>query len=165
MGTADVYILGRREHEEARLRRQIAEQTEARMRQLEEEDKERYERQFSRYVKEGIKADNLQSIYEQAHEAIRKNPEFLSAVANLRANRADALDGWAGRITVKRDGSESFIVECVRYRHRSGPPDSEALYIDGKKLKANSSCRVGPESLLILRQRSVTPSIVQVRLV
>lgn len=44
------------------------------MRQLEEEDKERYERQFSRYVKEGIKADNLQSIYEQAHEAIRKNP-------------------------------------------------------------------------------------------
>ena len=77
----------------------------------------------------------------------------------------DALDGWAGRITVKRDGSDSFIVECVRYRHRSGPPDSEALYIDGKKLKANSSCRVGPESLLILRQRSVTPSIVQVRLV
>lgn len=76
----------------------------------------------------------------------------------------DSLDGWAGRITVKRDGSESFIVECVRYRHRSGPPDSEALYIDGKKLKANSSCRVGPESLLILRQRAETPSIVQLRL-
>jgi len=76
----------------------------------------------------------------------------------------DSLDGWAGRITVKRDGSESFIVECVRYRHRSGPPDSESLYIDGKKLKANSSCRVGPESLLILRQRAETPSIVQLRL-
>jgi hypothetical protein len=76
----------------------------------------------------------------------------------------DGLDGWAGRITVKRDGSESFIVECVRYRHHSGPPDCEALYIDGKKLKANSSCRVGPESLLILRQRAVMPSIVQLRL-
>lgn len=76
----------------------------------------------------------------------------------------DSLDGWAGRITVKRDGSESFVVECVRYRHRSGPPDSEALYIDGKKLKANSSRRVGPESLLILRQGAVTPSIVQLRL-
>jgi len=76
----------------------------------------------------------------------------------------DGLDGWAGRITVKRDGSESFIVECVRYRYHSGPPDCEALYIDGKKLKANSSCRVGPESLLILRQRAVTPSIVQLRL-
>ncbi len=90
---------------------------------------------------------------------------------SLRPNEAlelnawvDSLDGWAGRITVKRDGSESFIVECVRYRHRSGPPDCEALYIDGKKLKANSSCRVGPESLLILRQRAVTPSIVQLRL-
>lgn len=76
----------------------------------------------------------------------------------------DSLDGWAGRITVKRDGSESFVIECVRYRHRSGPPDSEALYIDGKKLKANSSRRVGPESLLILRQGAVTPSIVQLRL-
>lgn len=80
----------------------------------------------------------------------------------------DSLYGWAGRITVKRDGYDSdgsFIVECQRYRHHSGPPDAESLYIDGKKLKANSSCKVGPQSLLILRQRAVTPSIVQVRLV
>jgi hypothetical protein len=80
----------------------------------------------------------------------------------------DSLHGWAGRITVKRDlnGSDgSFIVACARYRYHSGPPDAEALYIDGKKLKANSSCKVGPQSLLILRQRAVAPSIVQVRLV
>jgi len=76
----------------------------------------------------------------------------------------DGLYGWAGRITVKRDGRDGFIVDCVRFRHHSGPPDSEALYIDGKKLKANSSCRVGPESLLILRTRAETPSIVQLRL-
>ncbi len=80
----------------------------------------------------------------------------------------DGLYGWAGRITVKRDGNDSngsFIVECQRFRHHSGPPDHEALYIDGKKLKANTSCKVGPQSLLILRQRSVIPGIVQVRLV
>lgn len=80
----------------------------------------------------------------------------------------DSLYGWAGSITVKRDSSGSvgsFIVECRRGEYRSGPSDNQALYVDGKKLKANSSCKVGPQSLLILRQMGVTPSIVQVRLV
>lgn len=84
------------------------------------------------------------------------------------SNFTDSLHGWAGSITVKRDGSGSagcFIVECRRGEFRSGPSDNQALYIDGKKLKANSSRKVGPQSLLILRQMGVSPSIVQVRLV
>ncbi len=76
----------------------------------------------------------------------------------------DSLSGWAGRITAKRDGSGSFIVECRRGRHRSGPPDNDALYIDGKKLKANTSRTVGPDAVLILRQMAMTPNVVQIRL-
>jgi large subunit ribosomal protein L5e len=44
------------------------------MRELKEEDNERYNRQFSRFIKAGITADNIESMYTKAHEAIRKNP-------------------------------------------------------------------------------------------
>ena len=45
------------------------------MRQLEEEDKDRYAKQFSRFVKAGVKADDLEEIYKKTHAAIRANPE------------------------------------------------------------------------------------------
>ncbi|PJF18798.1 60S ribosomal protein L5 [Paramicrosporidium saccamoebae] len=44
------------------------------MRQLKEDDSERYQKQFSRYIKAGLTADSLESMYEKAHESIRKNP-------------------------------------------------------------------------------------------
>lgn len=44
------------------------------MRYLEEEDPARYKKQFSRYVKAGIKADDIEGIYAKAHAAIRKDP-------------------------------------------------------------------------------------------
>lgn len=44
------------------------------MRQLKEEDAERYNRQFSRFIKAGISAENIEAMYTKAHEAIRKNP-------------------------------------------------------------------------------------------
>jgi len=44
------------------------------MRHLEETDAERYEKQFSLYVKEGIKADDLEAMYAKAHEAIKADP-------------------------------------------------------------------------------------------
>jgi len=45
------------------------------MAELKEEDKERYERQFARYVKEGIDSDDLEEMYQKCHAAIRENPE------------------------------------------------------------------------------------------
>lgn len=46
------------------------------MRTLEEEDEEAYKRQFSRYIKLGIRADDLEGIYKKAHDAIRADPTF-----------------------------------------------------------------------------------------
>jgi len=46
------------------------------MKELLEEDPEAYDRQFSRYKKEGITPDMLESIYEKAHAAIRADPSF-----------------------------------------------------------------------------------------
>ncbi|CAO3693598.1 unnamed protein product [Rhizopus microsporus] len=44
------------------------------MEYLEEEDEERYKKQFSTFIKEGITSDMVEDMYSAAHEAIRANP-------------------------------------------------------------------------------------------
>jgi len=45
------------------------------MRKLEEEDPEKYQKQFSHFVKNEISPDHLEEIYKDAHRKIRENPE------------------------------------------------------------------------------------------
>mmetsp|Transcript_28360 Transcript_28360/g.71162 ORF Transcript_28360/g.71162 Transcript_28360/m.71162 type:complete len:166 (+) Transcript_28360:703-1200(+) len=44
------------------------------MEYLQEEDPEKYEKAFSRYIKEGVEPDGIADMYKAAHEAIRKDP-------------------------------------------------------------------------------------------
>lgn len=44
------------------------------MRELIENEPERYQRLFSRYIKANVGPDNIESIYEKAFDEIRKNP-------------------------------------------------------------------------------------------
>jgi len=44
------------------------------MRELMNEDEDAYKRQFSRYIKAGITADELEEIYKKAHAGIRADP-------------------------------------------------------------------------------------------
>jgi len=44
------------------------------MRSLLDNDEEAYKKQFSRYIKEGISADDIEGLYKNAHQAIRKDP-------------------------------------------------------------------------------------------
>lgn len=44
------------------------------MRSLSESDNEAFQKQFSRYVKAGIKADDIEALYKKAHAQIRANP-------------------------------------------------------------------------------------------
>lgn len=46
------------------------------MKMLLEEDPEAYDRQFSRYKKEGITPDKLEEIYKNAHRLIREDPTY-----------------------------------------------------------------------------------------
>jgi large subunit ribosomal protein L5e len=46
------------------------------MESLEEEDEERFKRQFSTYLTDDIGSDDLEGIYKSAYEAIRKDPTF-----------------------------------------------------------------------------------------
>nr|CAI5817956.1 unnamed protein product [Callosobruchus analis] len=45
------------------------------MKTLEDEDPEAFKRQFSRYIQAGINADQIETLYKNAHAAIRANPE------------------------------------------------------------------------------------------
>lgn len=46
------------------------------MRELKENDEERYRAQFKRYIGAGIGPDDIEDLYESAHAAIRKNPNI-----------------------------------------------------------------------------------------
>jgi large subunit ribosomal protein L5e len=46
------------------------------MKKLQQEDASGYQKQFSRFVKAGIKAGDLEGIYKNAHKAIRADPVF-----------------------------------------------------------------------------------------
>jgi large subunit ribosomal protein L5e len=48
---------------------------------LQNDDPERYKRQFSRYIKEGLTAESLESRYKKLHAAIRKDPTHKKAAA------------------------------------------------------------------------------------
>jgi large subunit ribosomal protein L5e len=63
------------------------------MRSLKEEDEDSYKRQFSQFVKEGIDADSLETVYKKAHAAIRANPDHVAkpkkeGIVKKRWNRA-----------------------------------------------------------------------------
>eukprot|EP01057_Protomagalhaensia_wolfi_P001676 Protomagalhaensia_wolfi_Nauph_80__1675@NODE_2037_length_1237_cov_403_578464_g1592_i0_p1_GENE_NODE_2037_length_1237_cov_403_578464_g1592_i0NODE_2037_length_1237_cov_403_578464_g1592_i0_p1_ORF_typecomplete_len318_score91_63Ribosomal_L5e/PF17144_4/5_9e73Ribosomal_L18_c/PF14204_6/2_9e03Ribosomal_L18_c/PF14204_6/8_8e29Ribosomal_L18p/PF00861_22/0_0057DNase_II/PF03265_15/0_2_NODE_2037_length_1237_cov_403_578464_g1592_i0701023 len=49
------------------------------MRQMQEDEPEKYEQHFSRYIKAGINADNLEEKIKACHAAIRANPERVKA--------------------------------------------------------------------------------------
>jgi len=43
---------------------------------LEEDDEEKYKRQFSKYIDDDISSDSLEDLYKEAHEKIRADPSF-----------------------------------------------------------------------------------------
>ena len=41
---------------------------------LEEDDEEKYKRQFAKYLEDDVSSDTLEELYQKAHEAIRADP-------------------------------------------------------------------------------------------
>jgi large subunit ribosomal protein L5e len=55
------------------------------MEEMEEEDPEKYNRHFAKYIDEGLDADSLEDLYTKVHEAIRANPLQEKAKRNKPA--------------------------------------------------------------------------------
>ena len=47
------------------------------MKELQGEEPDVYKKHFAQFIKHGISADMVESMYEKAHKAIRANPEFV----------------------------------------------------------------------------------------
>ncbi|KAJ1504561.1 60S ribosomal protein L5 [Coelomomyces lativittatus] len=45
------------------------------MREMQEENEEKYQRHFAKFIKAGIHPDQLEEMYTNAHAAIRENPD------------------------------------------------------------------------------------------
>jgi len=43
---------------------------------LEEDDEEKYKRQFAKYLEDDVSSESLEDIYREAHEKIRADPSF-----------------------------------------------------------------------------------------
>ncbi|VDO30226.1 unnamed protein product [Heligmosomoides polygyrus] len=63
------------------------------MRNLKEEDVDAYKRQFSKFIANGVSADNLE-MYKKGHEAIRANPD--------RKPKPAKMTGEQKRLTAKK---------------------------------------------------------------
>ena len=48
------------------------------MESLEEDDEEKYKRQFAKYLEDDVTADTLEDMYKEAHEKIRADPSFTA---------------------------------------------------------------------------------------
>lgn len=75
------------------------------MTHLQEEDEDRYKKQFANYIKEGVDPDSLEEMYQAAHTAIREDPtpqatEKKVPEKQVRHQRyvclASCLPAWGG---------------------------------------------------------------------
>ncbi|KAJ2506872.1 60S ribosomal protein L5 [Coemansia sp. RSA 2049] len=57
------------------------------MRSLKEEDEERFKAQFSRFIKAGVAADDLEAMYAGAHKAIRADPVAKPTTKSTAAHK------------------------------------------------------------------------------
>jgi len=57
------------------------------MKELSEEEPAKFKRQFSRYIKNEIKPDGLEALYQSVHAAIRENPAIVKTKKNKPENQ------------------------------------------------------------------------------
>jgi len=68
------------------------------MKYLQENDEARYKKQFSRYIAEGIEADDLEALYTGVHASIRANPDRAAAKkGDMAAFKSDAEARKSGK--------------------------------------------------------------------
>merc|ERR1711936_715769 len=72
------------------------------MESMQEEDTQKYESHFAKYIENDIDADSIEEMYSNAHEAIRKDPAFKGTdkkrfKPEVRGNKVMLKDGTSIR--------------------------------------------------------------------
>ncbi|KAI9144860.1 hypothetical protein BKA69DRAFT_1143625 [Paraphysoderma sedebokerense] len=73
------------------------------MRELKEEDDDKYKRQFSKYIAAGLNADGLEEMYSKAHAAIRKDPSPKKSTKKIDVAKSKKFKKQRMNLKQRRD--------------------------------------------------------------
>ncbi|MBS2005926.1 MAG: hypothetical protein JST01_02720 [Cyanobacteria bacterium SZAS TMP-1] len=80
-------------------------------------------------------------------------------------NYVDSLYGWAGSVGIRRNSDGSYSAFCETGRDRSGPPDHDTIYVNGRKVGRNMTVPIPAGATVIRRVACEVPSIRILKLV
>ncbi|WVN85458.1 uncharacterized protein L203_100604 [Cryptococcus depauperatus CBS 7841] len=92
------------------------------MESLEEEDDERFKKQFSQYLADGISSEDIEEIYSGAYEAIREDPSFKPTEKDVAKYKAESLKRRTPKLT-KEQKLERIQAKITAYK--AGKHDAE----------------------------------------
>ncbi|KAJ3687998.1 hypothetical protein LUZ61_017162 [Rhynchospora tenuis] len=90
------------------------------MRQMEEDEPEKYQTHFSEYIKKGIDADSMEALYKKVHAAIRANP---SPVKSTKQPPKEHKRYNLKKLTY--DERRAKLLERLNALNSSGGPDDD----------------------------------------
>jgi len=76
------------------------------MRYLEEDDDDKYKKQFSKFLAAGLDADDLEEMYQEAHNAIRANPVRVPTEKKKPAAGEKVKNNFKARLTYKQKANK-----------------------------------------------------------
>jgi len=84
------------------------------MEYLEEEDNQKYQEHFAKFLENEIEADGLEELYESVHEAIRKDPsasekKSFSPDKSFKRKAKLTIDERKARVQVKKDAKNAEL--------------------------------------------------------
>ncbi|KAJ3708215.1 hypothetical protein LUZ61_011920 [Rhynchospora tenuis] len=90
------------------------------MRQMEEDEPEKYQAHFSEYLKRGITADDMEALYKKVHAAIRADPSIVKSTKEAPKEHK--------RYNLKKltyDQRRARLLERLNALNNSGGPDDD----------------------------------------
>jgi len=88
------------------------------MKSLEEEDDERFKKQFASYLADGIGSDDIEEIYTNAHAAIREDPIF-KPTEKTKNWKAESLKYKVNKLTLA-ERRERIAVKIEKFKSGGG---------------------------------------------
>jgi large subunit ribosomal protein L5e len=84
------------------------------MEYLDEEDNQKYQEHFRRFIENKIEADGLEELYEKVHEAIREDPSAgekkdFSPDKNFKKTAKLSYDERKARVQAKKDAKNAEL--------------------------------------------------------
>merc|ERR1712232_241879 len=86
------------------------------MEYLEEEDNQKYQEHFAKYIEEDVEADGLEELYEKVHKAIREDPspsekKDFDPDKSYKRKAKLSLDERKARVQEKKDAKKAELEE------------------------------------------------------